>query len=212
MGNENIPEAVPTPLSARIFRNRKAIFISLGTVAFLIVAAFLALQGYLIAATVNGSPVSRLSVVAELEKRSGKEVLDMLITEKLIMDEARKRNIVVAESELMGEIQTVESQVSAMGSTLQDQLKQQGMTEQDMRNQLITHLTIEKLLGERAEVSEEEIDAYIKEQETVVPAEGEAEARTMVKERIREDKVSQQAGPFIAELRARANIKYNIDY
>ncbi|MCR4330711.1 MAG: SurA N-terminal domain-containing protein, partial [Patescibacteria group bacterium] len=51
-------------------------------------------KGVFVAATVNGSPISRLSVVQQLEKEGGKNTLDSLITERLIESEVKKMGIV----------------------------------------------------------------------------------------------------------------------
>lgn len=213
MENQNSSEA-PAQSAAITsgLKSRKTLFVALGIAAILILGALLVMQGYVVAATVNGKPISRFAVISELERQAGQQAIDALITKKLIADEARARNIVVDESELNGEIQTIESQMAAMGATLEDQLQQQGITEKDMRNQLIEHLTLEKLLGEQATVSEEEITAYITENKVTIPKEEEAEARKKIQEQIREQKVDQLAGSFLAELKAKANVKYYVDY
>jgi len=212
MEDQKTPEASAQSVAIQSgLKNRKTIFIALGVVV-LILAALLVMQGYVVAATVNGKPISRFAVISELERQAGQQAIDALITKKLIADEARVRNIVVDESELTGEIQVIESQMASMGSTLEEQLQKQGITEKQMRNQLIEHLTLEKLLAEKAEVSEEEISAYIAENKVTIPKEEEAEARTKIKEQIREEKVDQLAGPFLAELKAKANVKYYVEY
>ena len=213
MENQNSSEkSVQSAAVKSSFANRKTIVIAFGIAGVLILGALLVMQGYVVAATVNGKPISRLAVISELERQAGQQAIDALITKKLIADEARARNITVDESELNGKIQTIESQMAAMGATLEDQLQQQGITENQMRSQLIEHLTLEKLLGEQAAVSEEEISAYIAENKVTIPKEEEAEARTKIKEQIREQKVDQLAGPFLAELKAKANVKYYVDY
>lgn len=213
MEDQNTQEVAAQPVAIKSgFRNRKIIFVALGIAAVLILGALLVMQGYVVAATVNGKPISRIAIIRELERRAGQQAIDALITKKLIADEARTRNITVDESELTGEIQAIESQMVANGSTLEDQLQQQGITEKDMRNQLIEHLTLEKLLAEKAEVSEEEISAYITDNKVTIPNEEEREAREKIKEQIREEKVDQLAGPFLAELKAKASITYFVDY
>ncbi len=213
MEDQKTEEASAQPVAIKSgFKNRKTTFIALGVVAVLILGALLVMQGYVVAATVNGKPISRIAIIRDLERQAGQQAIDAVITKKLIADEARARNIVIDESELTGEIQSIESQMVANGSTLEDQLQQQGITEKDMRNQLIEHLTLEKLLGEKADVSEEEIDAYITDNKIAIPKEEEREARKKIKEQIREEKVDRLAGTFLAELKAKASIRYYVDY
>ena len=52
------------------------------------------------AALVNGTPIMRYSVIKELEKQNGKQALESLITKKLILQTAKKKNIEVKQSDL----------------------------------------------------------------------------------------------------------------
>ena len=68
---------------------KKRQFISTKTAIIIAVIIILAAlvyyyKGLFIAATINGSPITRLAVIKELEKASGKQALDSLITKKLI--------------------------------------------------------------------------------------------------------------------------------
>jgi hypothetical protein len=50
----------------------------------IVLAVLYSARGLFVAATVNGSPIGRMSVVSQLEKASGQKLLDTLITKKLI--------------------------------------------------------------------------------------------------------------------------------
>lgn len=194
------------------FKKPKPLVVMIGIAVILVIFALFFAKGLFVAATVNGNSISRWSIIKELERQSGKQALDKFITEKLIEDEVKKQGIVVEESEITGEFQVIESQMAAMGSTLKDQLLQQGMTEQDLKDRLRAHLQIEKLLGDKIQVSEAEIDAYVKTNKITLEKGKETEMRTKLKEQIKEDKVNQQAEQYIAELRESAKIKYYVDY
>ena len=47
-----------------------------------------------LAALVNGTPIARLTVIKELEKQNGKRTLDSLITQQLIFQAAKKKNLI----------------------------------------------------------------------------------------------------------------------
>ncbi len=69
--------------------SRNHIFILAGVI---IAAALLYyFRSAFVAATVNGQPISRLSLVRELEKQGGKQAMDSLITKTLIDQEAKKK-------------------------------------------------------------------------------------------------------------------------
>src|SRR5882724_9068411 len=50
-------------------------------------------RGIFVAAVVNGQPISRLSVIKETEKQSGKQALETIVRNTLIEQEARKANV-----------------------------------------------------------------------------------------------------------------------
>ncbi len=68
---------------ASLDRTTKSFIVVFGVFAVLLVL-FNAFKGQFIAATVNGSSISRWSLIQELEKQSGKSTLDTMITKKLI--------------------------------------------------------------------------------------------------------------------------------
>lgn len=213
MDNEQTKQGEETASSASSKPSRMNWRIALIALAIIALAASaFFLKGFAVAASVNGSFISRISVVNELEKRGGMQALDSLITRKLVDAEAKKKNIIIDPSEIAGEIQTIESQMTSMGATLQDQLQQQGMTEEDLRNQLSMHLKLEKLLADKIQASDADVDAYIASQKVRIEGGGEAEAREKIKEQIREDKLNEFADSYITELRNSANIKYYVTY
>ncbi len=82
----------------------------------LIIAALVYYEkGLVVAATVNGSPISRFAVIQELEKKSGKAALDSLITKKLIDEEASKKGVVITDVDVQTELGAIEKQVTSQG-------------------------------------------------------------------------------------------------
>lgn len=190
--------------------NVKTAVIIGGIVAVLLMGFFA--RGLVIAATVNGSPISRLSVIEELEKQGGKSALDSLITQKLIENEAKKQNIAVSEEELNAEMQKIETQVTAQGGTLEQALAQQGMTVESLRNQVRVQQQMQKLLGDAVTVTDEEVQKYITDSKVTIPAGEEAAAKEQIRDQIRDQKLNQEAQVFITNLRNDAKIKYYVNY
>lgn len=98
-----------------------------------------------VAAVVNGStiPISR---VRELALRSaGPVVLDQLIGDALIEQEARKRNIVVTPAEVDHRIDVIRNQMQPNG--LDESLRARHMSLQDMSEQIRVQIEVEKLIG-----------------------------------------------------------------
>lgn len=116
--------------------------IIVAVVAVVAISAY-ANKGLLVVATVNGSPISRFAVISKLEKASGKQMLDALITEKLIVSEINKKKITVTKEEISAGLKKIENQVVAQGGTLAQALLLQGMTQKNLEDQISLNLRIE---------------------------------------------------------------------
>jgi len=181
------------------------VVIALGALAY-------RLKGLVVAATVNGSPISRLAVIQELEKVSGKNTLEALINQKLIADEATKKNVAVGQDEIDTEIKNIDVQLTAQGQKLDQVLEAENMTRADLEKQIMTQKKLEKLLAEKTQVSEAEIDQYIKDNSIKIPEGQEATYKEQVKNQIEQEKLSSAASEFITSLRNAAKIKYFVEY
>ena len=102
----------------------------------IILTALYFFRGLLIAATVNGQPISRFSVISALEKQSGKQTLESIIVKTLILQEAKKQNIAISKSDLDQEIKKIEAEVSSQGQNLDQLLLAQGMSRKDLTEQI----------------------------------------------------------------------------
>ncbi len=183
-------------------------------IAVVVILAALAFyyKGVFVAVTVNGSPVSRLSVISELEKTSGKKALDSVITKKLLNDEAKKKGITVTNDEVNAEIQKIEDQIKAQGGTLDAALAQQGMTRKDLKEQIILQKKVEKLLGDKIQVTDEEAMKLLTDSKVAVPKGEEEKYKAQAKEQIRGKKLNDAAGAFIESLKSQASIRYFVNY
>jgi len=192
-------------------KSKKNIIIAIIIVVILIAAAYL-MKGYLIAATVNGSMISRASVVKALEIQGGKQVLDSLITEKLIKAELEKKGITLTDAEVDAEVKNIEASITAQGGKLDEALAGQGMTLNDLKNKIALQKKLEKLFADKITVSNEEVDAYIKTNKIDLPKGKEAEVKDQIKAQIRQQKLNQEAQTWITGLKSAAKIKYYGNY
>lgn len=178
----------------------------------IIITLGVAYKGLFIAATVNGSPVSRLAVVRRLESTSGRGALDSLITEKLIERELDKNNIHAAEEEIDAKIKTVEEQVAAQGTSLKDALASEGITVAEFRKQASIQTRIEKMFQDKTRVSDEEVAKYIADNKVTLPKGQEAETKGQIKEQLKSSKLNQEIRGWVDSIRAGASIKYFVKY
>jgi len=169
-------------------------------------------KGLFIAATVNGSPISRLAIIQELEKASGKNLLDSLIIEKLVQNEANAKKITVSNDEINGEIKKIEDRIVAQGSTLDAALAAQGMTMEDLKKQIILQKEVEKMVADKINVTDEEVTQYIKDNAISIPEGQEATTTAQIKDELRNQKLNKEAAALITTLKSQAKIRYFVNY
>jgi foldase protein PrsA len=181
--------------------------------ALAVVGAAFSFKDLFIAATVDGMPISRLSVIRELEKNSGQQALDIIITKKLIEAETAKAGISVSEADIEAEIKTIEDQVSKQGGTLEMALAQQGITEEQFREQLVLQKKLEKILADKIQVTDEEVNQYLAQSKTPVPAgTNEAEFKDQIRDQLKNQKFNVEADKWITSIKGGAAVRYYVDY
>lgn len=214
---ENIPSTGPYQQSQSFHEQPAKPRLSIKRIITILVIALIVIllyyfRGIFIAATVNGTPISRLEVVRMLEKQSGKTTLDSLIVEKLVLGEAKKRSISVSKEETDKEIAGIETQVSAQGNTLEAALSLQGITREDLEAQITLRQTAEKLIADQLQVTDEEIQQYIQEYKVEIPKDKEVEYTEQIRNELKAQKFSQKIQELITSLREQAQINYFTDY
>ena len=194
-------------------RNVRLKYVIIGIVVLLIAGGLWYGRGIFVAATVNGAPISRLSVVRESEKQSGTKALDYLITRKLIEDAAGKKGIHVSSQEISDQIKKIEENLVQQGTTLAEAMKQEGVSEDDIKTQIALNKMMDGLVGGTVTVSDDEVNKFIEDQKITFPkGADEVEQRASIKERIRQGKLSEAAQQFIATLKTQAKISYFVSY
>jgi len=192
---------------------KTAIIVAVVIVAVIAVGVLAYLgKGLVIAATVDGSLISRLAVIQELEKASGKSSLDSLITKKIIQNEATAKKIAVGNDEISAELKKIENQIAAQGGTLNEALASRGMTIDDLKKQIVFQKQMEKLIADKITVTDEEAAQYIKTNSIPMTKGQEATTTAQIKDEIRNQKMSTEASALIAALKAKAKIRYFVKY
>lgn len=219
MENTQVPQNQPVPTETKAsyvnlkFKKPKPLYIAIGVAVVLIIVALIFAKGLFVAATVNGSPISRLSIIKELEKQGGKQALEAIIDKKLIETELNKQKIDVSKEEVDTEIEKIKTQVTSQGGTLEAVLAQQGLTEEKLREQITVQKKLEKLLADKVAVSEAEIDAYIKDSKANLPKDVKMEDfRKKISEQLRQQKFQSEAQKWVSDLTTNAKIKYYVNY
>jgi foldase protein PrsA len=179
---------------------------------FVIGASLYYAKGFFIAATVNGTPISRYAIVTELESMYGGDMLENLIVEQLIKDEAMEQGVYATEEEINNEIDVISEQVNTQGQTLQSALIAEGITMSDLRDQIAVQKSLEKLLADEIAVTEEDALQYITENEIEYTEEEKADLIQQVQEYLGQQALNTKASELIERLKEEATINYFRNY
>jgi len=185
--------------------------------ALIVIVLVMAGLGYFfraqfIVATVNGQPIWRWEVVADLEKQGGKRIVDTLVTKALVLQEAEKKGVTISDSQIDKEIKKVSDEIKKQGQELDKLLEAQGMTRDDLVEQIRMQKLVEKMAGE-VKVSDKEVEDYMEETKESIPEDMETEeVEKNVRENLRQQKLNEKIQTWINSLKEKAEINELLKY
>ncbi len=183
-------------------------------VGIIVLGALLYLgRGLFVAAVVNGQPISRVAIIKEAEKQSGRQALDTIVRNTLIEQEARKSNVTVSDQEINDEIKKVEDTLSKQGQKLDDVLAMQGMTKEDLRRLIKLDKLVTKIVGKNVKVTDKEVDEYLTANKDLLPeGQSEEELKKAATEQIKQQKLNDKIRTWLESLQTKAKIMYFVQY
>src|SRR5690606_29911137 len=113
-------------------------------------------------ATVNGEVITERELYDELVRRGGREVLNQMITQRLIQQAARAADITVDEAGIEAELERIKQQLPP-GMSLEDALGEVGMDMEQLMEEIRTQLMLRELLAARIEITEEEMQKFFEQ-------------------------------------------------
>jgi foldase protein PrsA len=163
-------------------------------------------------ATVNGTNISRDAYIAELESQGGKQILDQLITEELVVAKAVENNLTVSPEEVDAEIATIRNRILGPDATDEDfnqALTAQGMTLASFQKRIYIQKLLEAIMAKDIEISDADIDAYLADNVDInKAATDEAKLRADIKDMLLQDKIQASQSAYLEDLKSAADIKY----
>ncbi|TMV51386.1 hypothetical protein FE783_06265 [Paenibacillus mesophilus] len=115
-------------------------------------------------ATVNGVDIGKKQLFDELMKNGGSQVLNNLIQEELVKQEADKAGIQVTDADLNKELDSFKKGLSiSSDEEFEMMLMQYGMTKDDLKKQMPMQVRLRKMLEPKTNVTEEEMKKYYDE-------------------------------------------------
>jgi len=157
----------------------------LGLLLVLLIAGGYGYYKYWNIALVNGKGISRIEYIKTMERVGGKQTLDQMIQDNLILEEGRKNKITMNKAEIETETKKVEERLKAQGQTLDSALALSGMTRADLERQMLMQKIQNTLVKVSTPVTQAQIDEFIKTYKTQLPAKAtKAELETIAKDEL----------------------------
>ncbi len=191
--------------------NRRSLILA----GVIVVAAVVVYFGksLLIAATVNGQPVSRISIIKDLEKQSGKAALDAIVTRMLVMQEAKKKNVDATSKEIDAEIAKIKKQFADQGQNLDALLATQGLTQEKFKEEVKIQLLVTKILGDQAKVTDKEFNEFMSKNADLIKDEkDQATAKANLRAQMEQQKLAQKYQEWITNIKKNAKISTFVNY
>ncbi len=208
----SFPESLKAIPSTRSLRLSKR-YTTVALVVLVLFGLLYYFRSLFVAATVNGNPIFRLELVQQLEKQAGQQVLSTLVTQKLIEQEVKKRNITVAQDELDKEMKKIDDQLKNQGQSLDQALQSRNMSKKDLGEQIRLQLALGKLVGADVKISEKELDEYLEKNRESFPPESEtSETRENVRQSLKDQKTNEKVQTLLTELQQKAKINYLVTF
>ncbi len=176
-------------------------------IAIVVIAALaFKFKNLFIVATVDGKPITRLALERELNSKYSAQTLDNLISEQIILSQARNKGITVDQKDVDAKIKEIDSRLKGKIS-LNDALKAQGLTPDSFRKQVEIQLTIDKLFDKEASISDKEVEDYIAQNKaSLTTATDPAKLRADVYANLRQQKIGDLFDKWFADIKQKVKV------
>ncbi|HEX7042949.1 MAG TPA: SurA N-terminal domain-containing protein [Patescibacteria group bacterium] len=181
----------------------------------IVIVAILAFsfKGLFVAAVVNGQPISRLSVVEQLEKQNGKQQLDSMVTQTLITQEAQKRKVTVTQKDIDTDLTQIDEALKKQGQSLDTALAARGLSKQDLIDQIRLQKLVEKMVGSDVKVTDADVQKYIDDNKDNLPTDlSDDQLKSQVKQQLEQQQLQDKTQAFVANLQKNAKVSYFVSY
>lgn len=162
--------------------------------------------GKFLAGTVNGQPIFKSQLTNRLYTRYGNQILESLIVDTLVRQEAKSKGVVVSQQELEEAIGKIKEQLG-QNSDLESILAFQGIERSEFEDGVRVEVMARKLLEKDISITDEEIGQFIKENKKTMAATSEAGLKEEARRVLSDQKLGERINTWIGELEKKAKIE-----
>lgn len=169
-------------------------------------------RGLFLVALVNNKPITRLSLIKQLEKESGQATLENIVIKELIMQEANIKGVLISQEDIQREIDSITEVVEAQGTTLDAALSMQGQTIEDLRENIRIQKTAEEILKNEIQVSDQEVLEYFEKNKELYEDREFVDLEVEIKEQLSQQKLQVKFSELLENLKSKSNIRYFLTF
>ena len=187
----------------------KTRYLTFAVIIFLIAGAGYLTKSLFLTALINGVPLTRYEYVKKLEEAAGDQILESLITEKLIYQEAQNKGVKVGDQAVEDEINKISAMLSEQGNTLEDVLGYQNQTMDDLKKSIKLQKIVEELLNDKIDVNDEEVSDYYEQNKDLYGGEAVFEdLKEDIKNQLKSQKLNEEFTVYLENLKNESKIIY----
>ncbi|MGI6318959.1 MAG: foldase [Firmicutes bacterium] len=140
-----------------------------------------------VVASVNGEEITKDDLYDAMFANGGREILDRLISNRLILQEAEALEISVSEEDIDAEIgKVIQENFYGAEDYFYQALEQYGLTEETLRNDLEIELLLRKIVRNQIEITDKDVREYYTENQYLFNTPEQVEARHILVETLDE--------------------------
>ena len=157
-------------------------------------------------ATVNGSKITRADYDKAVAQGDGGDILDNLISKRLVEDDAAKKHITASPDEIDAKIKDTKAQLGSEDQW-QQALAAQHLTELEARDLFRIDILLDKLTANKAQVTQADIQQYFDQnKDTQFQGKTVDQVQDQIKQQLTSDKQQQARSDYLTALKNTAKI------
>lgn len=197
-------------LNVFAMRSTRAICIGTALIMLLLLSFPVGAQNAEEVAHVNGVPITQEDFLKRLVEDHGTQVLDAMINETLIIQEAEHLGVAVDEAQVDAQLSEIRGRFPD-ATSWEDALRQDGLSEASLARQIEMELVLERMFADELNVEPEEVGSIFEETKESYPGIEEAVVIDYIANQLRHEKLQLAVSDLLGTLHANSVINVSLD-